>query len=395
MNTVFPIDGGSATLVLLDSREAWESIRSRAAAFGSGVEAGNPWSMWEYFSTLCDCFLSDKTNWYLEVTGAGEASPGGCMFLTEEVQKRRMFSLKVLRALDHMAFRLPPFLCAQGAAEKVSSLLAAALRAAGRHLKADLFIQYRLEENRIDRWVSDLTEQGCSVRKRLFTTSPKLEPGEDFEEFCKGKRNVLPDIRRRERRMNTENPGSVTMKHLWRVCPDRDAGAEAWKLFQACRDASWQKKWIEDSGRADISAVDRFYRTMAEIWGERGWTSLQTLEIGGTPAAAQFWLMMPGSTWLIIFAYDQQFSRHGVGNVLMFRSLEDWHAHGGRLIEFGGECLGWKKDWANGFSDIFQLEVGLGSLKARLWALAGRIRPKPEREMVRTGRENDLGTASE
>ncbi len=394
MKVDFSLRGGRADLILLDSLEAWEAIRPRVAGFVAGIEAGNPWSIWEYFSTLWTCFLSGQRTWYLEVHASGETLPVGGVFLTEEKQRRKFLDLKVLRALDHMAFRLPPFLCGMGAGEQASSLLAQAMRPVARYVGADLFIQYRLEEgpdgNLAGLWMASLSEQGYPVQRRLFTISPELKPGEDFEAFCGERRNVLTDIRRRERRMRSENPGSVTIRHLWGTHPDKDDGADAWKVFQACRDISWQKKWIEDSGRAEVFAVDRYYRTMAILWGERGWTSLQTLEIAGQPAAAQFWLMMPRATWLVVFAYDRAFARHGVGNVLLFRSLEDWHARKGRLIEFGGECLGWKKDWATGSTDIWQLEVGLGSWKARLWTLAGRIKPKPEREMVRTGRENDL-----
>ncbi len=346
--------------------------------------------MWEYYSTLRDCFLADSKIWFLEVAPSGESESTGCIFLTEEIQVRMKLRLKVLRSLDHMAFRLPAFMCAPPTERSTCALLARALRLAGRHLRADLLVQYRVEESLLSDWIQNLAAQGCAIRKRLFTLSPYMEPGEDFDAFCKEKRNILLDIRRRERRMNAENPGSTTMKHLWNVDLTTEDGENAWRVFQACRDVSWQKKWIKDSGRSDVSAVDQFYRTMAHVWGQRGWTSLQTLEIGAVPAAGQFWLVMPESSWLVVFAYDRQFSRHAPGSALMFRSLENWHARGGRFLEFGGESLGWKKDWATGTSDIWQVEAGLGTWKALLWAIAGKIRPKPERDMVRTGHENEL-----
>lgn len=403
---------GMFRLIPLDSVSAWDEAQETARTCDRSEADGNPWTIPEYFRIVANVFPLGEEPWFLALHERTTGTLLGCTFFRVETQKRKLGSYRVLRSFDQMAFRLPALLAVPGKEHHATRIFAQGLRVVGRALGAQLWCWYRLDSALLPDLQKEIAYNRLPARLRLFTESPTLGMGDDFDRFCAGKRNVLPDIRRRERRMLAENPDKVKFRHLWSTDPATGEGAEVWGIFEQVRSASWQRQWLERSGKADVETVESYYRQISEAWSSRGWLGLQSLEIAGEPAAAQVWLAMPSRTWLIVFAYDRRFQRHGAGNVLMFRSLESWHRLGGRFIEFGGECLGWKSDWADGSFDVYQLEVGLGDLRSRMWAFAswlaaeyrsvslriagwknrktGSSSPVTPRDTVRTGRENEL-----
>lgn len=383
------LSGGKVTLSTLDDQRAWDALRPRLDDLERNMPR-SPWCCWDYFYWTWKLFLAGKRVWLAELTADGSEALLAAGIWVEEFQKRKFMNFRVLRSMDHMAFRLPPFLARQGQEELARRMMSRAMPFIARTARADMMAVYRLERASGLAWAEELRCRGVAVKQRLFTLSPRIEFGDDFEAYKAPLKKRLEDILRRERRMIRENSQDVQYEHVWGGTFNDEAMREGWETFQSVRNISWQHKWIEDSHRTDPKAVDEFYRRAAGFWADRGWTCLQTLKVAGKPAAAQLWLAMPGVSWLIIFSYDQSLRKHGVGNALFFRGLEQWHARGGRRLEFGGECLGWKADWANRNEEIYQLEFGLGSLKARLWSLLQRIRPPKDEGMVRTGRENEI-----
>ena len=61
--------------------------------------------------------------------------------------------------------------------------------------------------------------------------------------------------------------------------------------------------------------------------------------------------------------------------MLLMRMIPDLFKRGIRWLEFGGEVLGWKEEWANRYEPVYQIEWGMGGWKGHLLRLAHRLRP--------------------
>jgi len=376
----------AARVQLLASEADWAAARPWLEALETSLDP-NPWATWWHAWSLWHFFHPGERCWLLAVEdGAG---PLAALLLLECRSRRRLGSVRVLRSLDSLALRLPPLWLRRGDEEAGCAAAARALPALARASGAHLAALYRADGPAAGPWSRALAARGLPVRRRTFTLGQQVLLGDDLEADLRRRcwRQVR-DVRRLRRRLERER-GPVQV--LRRRGGLHDAGGrELWQGVEAVRRRSWQHRWAEDSGRVDNRVLDAWLSCARNEWARRGWLDLSLLAVAGRPAAYKLNLAVGGRLWMLFMAHDPEFRRHGAGNILFLEELHDLHARGERCIELGGECLDWKRKWANAEVEMLELEWPLGGLPGALWRVARRLRREDSQRLVRTGAENDL-----
>jgi len=385
-------DQWTTTIRPLDTEEDWESIRTRVEEL-ERASVMNPWWNWEYIHEQWRTFMPDRRTWMVEVVDAqAEGKPALAIGLWREyVFTGRRFRPKALRSFDHIYFmRTPPFLARRGHEATACRAMADAMGELRRQSKASLISLNRMDEGAVSPLLGELSRRGIPFKQRVWTPAPQLvfEPptkeGESPEEqFDKRHKKALRDMRRQERRLE-ERFGDAA--EIFRF----EAKGLSEEEYQACvarfrkiEAKTWQHQWEDQSARVDPELKRAFEDKALGIWRRRGILDFHFLRAGGK--CASFFVTLRGEDrlWLLLTGYDPELKDFGVGKMLLMRMIPDLFKLGIRWIEFGGEVLGWKEEWANRYEPVYQIEWGLGGWKGHLLRLVHRLRPVKQDKVTR------------
>lgn len=127
--------------------------------------------------------------------------------------------------------------------------------------------------------------------------------------------------------------------------------------------------WKRDAGTALAldSRLCRFYRQVARGFARSGQLDLAFLEVGGRRVAAHFAAEDNHTYYLLKTGYDPEFSRYGVGHLLVREAALDARRRGLRRLDFLGRDSNWKRQWTR---------AGLPHVELRLYrpTWRGRVR---------------------
>ncbi len=332
----------------------------------------NPWHLWEHAFSLWKTFLNGTRCWYVALPMPAGRQRGmlAAAIWREETVKRGGLNMKTLRSLDGMSMGIVPFLADCDLETLACHAMADALPTIAQRTGADMLNSYRLDGERAEAWMRELSRRGISYQMRVFTQSQRARFDDDFENYFKGlSRNIRKSLRYRLRRIEREREETPEFVSLRGKPLDHPEMASLWDEFEALRGKSWQVEEADKQSEGQAERVMKHYREAARHWAERGWLHLTLLRIEGRAVAGSAGIVAGGRTYGLLTVYDREFSRFGVGQLVIHRFLSDCHEAGDRLVEMGGEGSDWKADWATEQAPIYQIEMALKGPKAALWRL--------------------------
>lgn len=117
--------------------------------------------------------------------------------------------------------------------------------------------------------------------------------------------------------------------------------------------------WKGEAGTAILSRPDlsRFYRTLAEHAGQRGWLRLHFLTVNDRRIAFAYSLCYKNRLYLLKDGYDPEYARYSPFNLLCYTVLREAHARGLVEYDFLGAHEAWKLDWTRETRDHYWLFV--------------------------------------
>ena len=149
-------------------------------------------------------------------------------------------------------------------------------------------------------------------------------------------RKFKANLRNRERRLSAL--GEVSFE----VVTGSGAWDRALQIFYELEASGWKRE--RGTAIAQRASAKAFYdrmvnRTAGQIW-------LPILRVGDRPAAAQV-VRVAGRTMLMLkTAYHPDFSPYAPGQLLTARLIQHGIEHGMDALDFLGEHMTWKGDWA-------------------------------------------------
>ncbi len=149
----------------------------------------------------------------------------------------------------------------------------------------------------------------------------------------------LANLRRRLRRLEELAPVSC------RRVDGGQAEVEAFLgEFLALEDAGWKGR--QGTAMARDPRLVAFYRGVAAAGAREGWLSLRALDLDGRPAAMHFAFTHRGTYSVPKPAYDEGLARCSPGQLLMREVLAECEARSLRELDFLGQDMPWKREWA-------------------------------------------------
>jgi len=149
-------------------------------------------------------------------------------------------------------------------------------------------------------------------------------------------RKFRSNLRNREKRLQAM--GEVTFEVANHSAP-ADGALEA---FYALEASSW-KAGI-GTAIAQRPPVRAFYDCLVQRSGDRIW--LPVLRVGNRPIAAQIICLAGRTLFMLKTAYHPDFAPFAPGQLLTSRLIQYAIAHGMQTLDFLGDPMTWKADWA-------------------------------------------------
>jgi len=104
----------------------WESCRDRIGEFEKECEP-NPWASWFNLNLIFKKHFPGSTFWLAEIFSDQNGKLIAAGIWRETISKRKCLKLKVLRTVDVVAMRLPPFLMRKNYGEEACKMMAESL----------------------------------------------------------------------------------------------------------------------------------------------------------------------------------------------------------------------------------------------------------------------------
>ena len=246
--------------------------------------------------------------------------------------------------------RIPPLLARTGCEQPVCRAIAGAMRGLARASRADLVTLYRMDRQASAPLVEALGRQGVYVKQTLFTPAQQLRLDDDVDACLRARpRASHAGTCAGSGGASSATPAPNCASNASRPAPWTDGEFRSClERLEAVQRATWQHDWETQADTVDSERTRRFNRQALDLWRRRGWLAFHFLVLGDKTIAHTVNLDSGGRIWGLVTGYDQAYKRYGVGKMAFVEALRDWHAHGRRLFELGGEVLGWKRDWGHG-----------------------------------------------
>ena len=223
-------------------------------------------------------------------------------------------------------------------------------------------------DGRLQQINDELAERGFEPELSVFTEQPQLRLPESWDEYHHSHGRTFWKNPRRMRNKMGKEIGEVRFKRLREpqdfASADLDAVID--DVFEVF-DKSWQKEEIISEGVITPQQLKDFYRTIAPVAVEKGLLDLNVLYAGDRPVAYDLNFVEGETVYMIFGAFDAEVKRYSPGKILFIHWLEDSHARGDRVFEFGGMFLGYKEKWT-------EIKVPCCRLRLRGKTLLARLR---------------------
>jgi CelD/BcsL family acetyltransferase involved in cellulose biosynthesis len=260
-----------------------------------GLEAGNPFSTWEWASAWWRHFGGDR---HQRILGCRDGSGDLVGILPLYLASGR--PLRILRFVGHgPANQLGPICLPQHRDAVARAFRNALADQAG----WDVCVAERLDAS--EGWRELI--KGSVTR---FESSPIIRfDTSDWDEYLASRSaNFRQQTRRLERRLERE------YSLRYRLASDPDRLEQDMDTFFALHEERWES--AEDSV-AFAGSLNQFHRDLAALALAGGWLRLCFLELDGVPRAANYSFGLGGAYWYFQAGRDPAFDKDRVGIVLL------------------------------------------------------------------------------
>lgn len=335
----------------------WQRVYPRIEEFLSRGKR-DPWQNAEHCRSLHTIFWQEEVLWLVTLH---EGPVPAAMILLKEESSERKFEKRILRSIDTMVLHTSSLWSAPEVGDAVVQMFFDARKAITRETHTDAVYLYRQSPG-ISR-VYGSSSQIASVKQFTTGLCIDLEEGIDPWYDHVGKKQIN-DIHRRERKMSRDLKTIPTFRRRRGDLFADASFAEDWRQYEHMRRHSWQMLQLEETGYADISAVERYVRNMAGYWSSKGQLELVEMHIDGKLAAAHLNIIDGDTMWMYVMNHDPAFRSYGVGMQLLLWMITDSYENSQtKHWNLGGEANQWKSKWTNSSQDIYT--VGIPLMTAR------------------------------
>ena len=181
-----------------------------------------------------------------------------------------------------------------------------------------------------------------SLYFRLESEAGESEPG-----MAETSRKFRANLRRTRRQL--EKLGRVTLQHV------EDADPEALQRFFTLESSGW--KGQAGTAIALQPQTRLYYELIANAAARDGCFAFDFLELNGQAIAGHFGLFRDGRYMVPKAAYDESFSRFGVGHLIVSNILREYYPRGLREFDFVGPATWDESRWASKRRSHFNLFV--------------------------------------
>ena len=299
-------------------------------------------------------------------------------FHKEVLSRRRGVTLRAWRTVDYNSQRIAPLLAPDFA--HLAAALLALYRSEGR--RVDVFEFFKLDPLGCDllRLRGELGRHGLKPELRRFNEQPRLVLPDTWEEYRHSHKKTFWKSRRRWRNRMGREIGDVRFARLRGPADFGNGGleralAETERLFER----TWQYEAVREAGVITPEQYWDFYARIVTGLAPRGMLDVALLYAGDRLVACGIELVEDGAIHMLYGGYDAELKRYGPGGILMVEELEDGHARGDRIYEYGGEYVTYKQQWTNDTVNACRLRFPGATPLARARKLLNRrpvITPK-------------------
>lgn len=177
-----------------------------------------------------------------------------------------------------------------------------------------------------------------------------------WDSYCSGRKAAwLQRFRNTESRL--ARLGEISYERYRPLGQAHDDGSPRWDLYDACEEIarrSWQGA-ATDGTTLSHESVRGFLREAHQAAAAAGAVDLNLLRIDGAPAAFLYNYCFRGYVSGLRRGFDPQWSRQGVGNVLLAYALRDSFARGDSIYDLGVGSLASKRHFQTRLAPILRL----------------------------------------
>jgi len=339
-------------------RRDWESLHARAIG-------ANVFTALEWLEQGWTCFAPPKG--VLRPVRFVDASGDTAAMAVhrQSCERRCLCRTRVWRSVEYNSQRIAPIL-APDFPTLAAAMLALYRDVAPRFDRLDLFKLDPLD-GQLQQLTDVLASEGLRPRLEPFNVQPRVVLPETWEEYRASRGKKAWETPRRLRRRMADELGEV--RHV-RIRTPQDAAAhdlnKALDDVFAVFERSWQIEAVRKAGVVTPDQMRCFYTGLAPAALAAGRLDLNLLYGGSRLTAYDLNLVHGKSVYMIFGCFDKELERFSPGTVLFVDELMDSHARGDRIIELGGEYLGYKEQWAKEKIPAFRLRLRGRTFLARL-----------------------------
>jgi len=300
---------------------------------------------------------------------AGDEQTVAMCLLCETTTRRGWLPQRCLRTVDYNVQRFMPIIAATP--DHITAALLALYQARARRFDVLDFFKLDGLDGHLTAITDRLRGAGIATHLSEFNLQPYLLMRDTWEEEY---RTHSPVFWKNPRRMHNKLEREVGPVRYVRVRTAADLAQ-----LPATLDAigmvmrkSWQAADIEQGGNYTVTQMEAFYRAIAHAAAPHGNLDLNVLYANDIPIAFDYNVVEAARVYVLIGMYDGAYAKYSPGKVLMTLWLRDSHARGDRRIEFGGEHLEYKAQWASTTAPAFRLRLRGTTLVSRVATLLGR-----------------------
>lgn len=297
--------------------------------------------------------------------------------------------MRIWKTLDINSQRITPFLTET--MDDMAAATASLCRAMGRRIDAfDLFKLDPLDHGLMD-LKAGLAAAGLECELTRFNIQPRIVMSDNWDAYKKTRSYKTWKQLRRQRRRIDEELAEIRFVRLRR--PEDFAELDLAGLFDQIFEVfnnSWQAQATEEAGVLTLEQVRDLYWALTQQAAPEGWLDLNLLYAGERLIAFDLSLAEGRTVYMIIGAFLRDLDRYSPGAVLFMEELIDGHQRGDRILEFGGEYLGYKQKWATENVPAYHLRIQGRTLHARMKTLFLRLKRCWPARLVRGVRRGQL-----
>lgn len=359
----------------LKDENDWQQCRRKIEEFETHCRP-NPWVTWYNLHSIWELQYGDSACWLVEIPCLGDKEAGllAAALWRESASRRKFGAMKVLRTLDWMVFRQPPFLMREGREKDACAAMADALKPLARASGANIISLYNLDKLSSDFWTAELSRRWIPFRRRVLTYNPQVVGPCDVDaNVTEKKKSRVRKLVSRERKIEKDFGAPPLFDRVRGGFDTHPELRDMWRKFTAMWRESWQWKYLTDQGEETRSRTVDYLEGIVEHAGENGRLDISLLTIKEKPIAGYLSLVAGSCLWMVFGSFNREYKTYYPGTML-FRWVQlDSQKREDALVDFGGETLDWKREWANNEEPIYHVELPVGGVKGWLWAMKLRL----------------------